>query len=165
MKLGPGIKYLGRVEYSKGAMVIKLLTLSDLHLDLAGHDPPKDLTGVDGVIVAGDISPGTSGLNWLLDKLPPYLKIIYVPGNHEYYKHNYPALLAKLRAQAKGTNVHVLNNEAVKLWGITFLGTTLWTDFLKGKDQSFWPTSARSQAAGLDGSETQIEWVYRSKPI
>jgi predicted phosphodiesterase len=122
--------------------VKKLLVLSDLHLDLAGHDPP-DATGVDVVVASGDISPGTSGLNWLLDKFPSYLPIIYVPGNHEYYKHNYPALIEKLRAQGKGTNVRVLNNEAVKVCGITFLGATLWTDFrLKGPGQAFWAMDA-----------------------
>jgi predicted phosphodiesterase len=114
--------------------VKKLLVLSDLHLDLATHDPPKDLFGVDVVIAAGDMGPGVSGLNWLLDNFPSYMPIVYVPGNHEYYKHNYPSLLAKLRKQGKGNNVRILINDAVKLEGITFLGTTLWTDFrLKGK--------------------------------
>jgi hypothetical protein len=68
--------------------VKKLLVLSDLHLDLANHDPP-DVTGVDMLVATGDISPGGSGLNWLLDNFSPYLPIVYVPGNHEYYKHNY----------------------------------------------------------------------------
>lgn len=110
-----------------------LLVLSDLHLEFSNHDPPEDLTGVDIVVAAGDISPGVSGLHWLLDNFPRYLPVVYVPGNHEYYKHNYPALLAKLKDQARGTNVRVLNNDLVRINGITFLGTTLWTDFrLKG---------------------------------
>jgi hypothetical protein len=80
-------------QLRKERAVEKFLILSDLHTDLAGHDPPENLTGVDGILAGGDISPGTRGLNWLLDNLPPYLNIIYLPGNHEYYKHNYPALL------------------------------------------------------------------------
>ena len=116
----------------------KILVFSDLHLEFSNHDPPEDLTGVDAVVAGGDIGPGVSGLNWLMDKFPTYLPIIYVPGNHEYYRHNYPALLEKLRSRGRGTNVHVLNNEAVTINGITFLGTTLWTDFrLKGKAQEY----------------------------
>jgi hypothetical protein len=76
--------------------------LSDLHLDLSGHDPP-DITGVDVLVAGGDISPGTSGLNWLLDNFPPYLPIIYVPGNHEYYKHNYPARDPGIPAEVNGS--------------------------------------------------------------
>jgi hypothetical protein len=92
-------------------MVKKLSVLSDLHTEFAGHDPPKDLTGVDVIVASGDIGPGSSGLNWLLDNFPRYLPVVYVPGNHEYYKHNYPALLEKLRHQARHTNARVLNNE------------------------------------------------------
>jgi hypothetical protein len=81
----------------------KLLVWSDLHLDLANHDSPQ-VTGVDVVTVGGDLGPGVSGFKWLQDNFPSYLPIVYAPGNHEFYKHNYPALLAKLRAQGKGTN-------------------------------------------------------------
>jgi predicted phosphodiesterase len=121
----------------------KMAVFGDLHSEFSVHDPPVNTTMVDVVVASGDIGVGVSGLNWLLDSYPRDLPIVYVPGNHEYYKHNFPALLEKLRLQAKGTNVHVLNNDQINLCGITFLGTTLWTDFrLKGKAQDFWAMSA-----------------------
>jgi hypothetical protein len=73
----------GRVENLKGAMVKKLSVFGDLHTEFAGHDPPKDHTGVDVVVASGDIGVGVSGLNWLLDSFPRYLPVVYVPGNKE----------------------------------------------------------------------------------
>ena len=121
----------------------KLSVFGDLHSEFGGHDPPASTSQVDMVIAAGDIGVGVSGLNWLLDSFPRDLPVVYVPGNHEYYKHNYPALLEKLRLQARGTNVHVMNNDVMNLCGIMVLGTTLWTDFrLKGKAQAYWAMNA-----------------------
>jgi predicted phosphohydrolase len=50
-------------------------------------------------------------------------------GNHEYYKSSYPKLLNAIKKTAQGTNIHVLENESVCIDGITFHGSTLWTDF------------------------------------
>ncbi len=42
---------------------------------------------------------------------------------------SYPKTLNKIVELAEGTNVHVLENKAVTLHGVTFHGATLWTDF------------------------------------
>jgi predicted phosphodiesterase len=105
---------------------MRLHILSDLHLEFAPFAPPE--VAADLLIAAGDIATGTEGLQWLRRAYPDR-PIIYVLGNHEYYGERYPALLATLRAQAEGTNVHVLEQEAVTVSGVTILGCTLWTDF------------------------------------
>jgi hypothetical protein len=40
-----------------------------------------------------------------------------------------PRLTDKLLAHSAGSRVHVLENDAVEIAGVTFLGATLWTDF------------------------------------
>ncbi len=105
---------------------MKLLILSDLHLEFEQFEPPS--VDTDAVIIAGDVDLGNKGLNWIFNNFPDKL-VIYVLGNHEYYKNAYPKLIYKLRQQAEGTNVKVLENESLKVDGIRFFGCTLWTDF------------------------------------
>lgn len=105
---------------------MKIRLLSDLHLEFEDRileDSPADV-----VVLAGDIHIGKRGLAWIRST---FLKtpVIYVLGNHEYYGHTYPKLARDLAAATEGSNIHVLENRAVTLDGVTFHGTTLWTDF------------------------------------
>ena len=99
---------------------------SDLHLELEGYEP--DFTGADVVVFAGDIHERTHGLDWMLS-LKSSAPLLYVLGNHEHYKTSYPSLVEKLRRRAAGSAVHILQDDAVVIDGISFHGTTLWTDF------------------------------------
>lgn len=103
---------------------MKLHVLSDLHLEFADLDPPA--TDADVVVLAGDIAVGLHGIDWALNRFR--VPVVYVPGNHEYYHHDL-ALLDLMRSRARGTHVHVLDEESIVLGGVTFLGATLWTDF------------------------------------
>lgn len=82
----------------------------------------------DVIVLAGDIHVGTRGLDWARSTFTGK-PVIYVLGNHEYYRHAYPKLARLLIAAAAGTHIHVLENRAVTLEGVTFHGATLWTDF------------------------------------
>jgi len=99
---------------------------SDLHVEFGEFD--YDFSNIDLLILAGDIHVGEKGLDWILDYVKE-IPVIYVLGNHEYYKHTYPKLLHKIKAKAKGTNVHVLENESILVDGVSFHGCTLWTNF------------------------------------
>jgi Icc-related predicted phosphoesterase len=58
--------------------------------------------------------------------------VIAVAGNHEFYNGKFHQSLDVLRKEyGKYPNIHFLENDAVKLNGLTFLGATLWTDFNK----------------------------------
>jgi Icc-related predicted phosphoesterase len=105
---------------------MKLYILSDVHLEFEKFDPPE--VDTDVVILAGDIHVKDKGLHWALEKFTE-IPVIYVLGNHEYYGAALPNILEKLKKQALETNVHVLENESVKIGGVTFLCCTLWTDF------------------------------------
>ncbi len=105
---------------------MKLHILSDLHLEFGSFTPLS--TDADVVVLAGDISTGTKGVDWAAQTFPD-VPVLYVAGNHEYYGHAMPRLVGKLRQRAEGTSVHVLENDSVLLGGIAFHGCTLWTDF------------------------------------
>jgi Icc-related predicted phosphoesterase len=103
---------------------MKIHILSDLHTEFADFSPTE--TDADIVILAGDIGVGFGGIEWAARHYPK-VPVIYVPGNHEYYGHDI-GLTDELKVTAP-TNIHVLNNDSLKLHGIRFLGSTIWTDF------------------------------------
>ena len=108
---------------------VRLHVLSDPHLELLdGHESVAPRTDADVVILAGDIHHGVRGLTWARKQFPEQ-EVIYIAGNHEYYGQVWAALLPQFRRKAKELGIHFLDNDAVELAGVRFLGTTLWTDF------------------------------------
>jgi Icc-related predicted phosphoesterase len=111
---------------------MRLWILSDLHLELTrGWDlpPPAGRPAFDVLVVAGDLIPRVErGVLWLRERVDDR-PVIYVPGNHEFYGCDIDRTVEKARAAAAGSNVHVLQNEAVTFGDVTFAGATLWTDF------------------------------------
>ncbi|MGI0117816.1 metallophosphoesterase [Zooshikella sp. RANM57] len=105
---------------------MKIQLFSDLHLEFGSYQLPK--SEADVVILAGDINLGAKGLEWALDSFPQQ-QIIYVLGNHEYYRHSYPGLLIELSKHCQDTNIHLLENASIQLGHVIFYGATLWTDF------------------------------------
>jgi Icc-related predicted phosphoesterase len=112
---------------------MRLWIMSDLHLELTrGWDlPPADARpAYDVMIVAGDLIPQMDrGVAWLRARVGNLQQVIYVQGNHEAYGQDIDRTVEKARIAASGTNIHVLENEAVTIAGVTFIGCALWTDF------------------------------------
>ncbi len=108
-------------------MALRLHVLSDLHVEFAAFEPPP--VDVDAVVLAGDIALGTEGVE-LARRWSGGRPVLFVAGNHEYYRHALPALTGELKAAAAGSDVHVLENDEVVLDGVRFLGCTLWSDFM-----------------------------------
>lgn len=105
---------------------MKILILSDLHLEFANLSPPT--SEVDVVVLAGDIWKKDHGVHWARATWPD-TPIVYVAGNHEFYRTERRACLKALRASAHEVGVHFLENDEVVIDGVRFLGSTLWTDF------------------------------------
>jgi Icc-related predicted phosphoesterase len=121
---------------------MKLHVLSDLHLEFADFAPPA--TGADVVVLAGDIGVGMAGLEWAARRFADR-PVVYVPGNHEFYDHDI-ALVDELETAAP-ENVHLLNDGAVELDGVRFLGCTLWTDFkLYGEGEAWFARQRARQS-------------------
>jgi len=109
----------------KGEPFVKIQVLSDLHLEMNSCEVP--VVG-DVIVLAGDIDVGTEGIAWAKEQFAGR-PVVYVAGNHEFYRRLFPDLLDELRAEADGSNVVFLENDAFVIGGVRFLGTTLWTDF------------------------------------
>jgi predicted phosphodiesterase len=105
---------------------VRLHVLSDLHLEHAPFTVPA--LDADVLVLAGDTAPGTAGIEWMHRHLPGRT-IVCVAGNHEFYGHDLPGLSTRLRAAARGGDIHVLENDAVVIGGVRFLGCSLWSDF------------------------------------
>jgi Icc-related predicted phosphoesterase len=105
---------------------MKIQILSDLHLEFGPFDVPE--ASADLLVLAGDIQSKAHGLKWAIESVPDR-PVLYVMGNHEFYGGAHPKLIGKLKQAAAGTNVTVLENDAVEIGGIRFLGCTLWTNF------------------------------------
>lgn len=125
---------------------MKLLILSDLHLEFAPLDIPG--TDVDVVILAGDIHIGTAAIEWINAQFAG-LPVIYVPGNHEYYRNEFQSVRQALLAEnGQNPRLHVLDRQSVRIADVTFYGATLWTDLaLYGEDDA--PRACKDVGRGL----------------
>ena len=79
-------------------------------------------------MIGGDLHLGREGRRWIRTNFPEQ-PVIYVLGNHEFYRHALPELTETLVRETEGTNIHVLERNSVVIAGFKFLGCTLWTDF------------------------------------
>ncbi|MEJ8850820.1 metallophosphoesterase [Variovorax rhizosphaerae] len=108
---------------------MKLLILSDLHVEFEEFRLPKDLD-YDVAILAGDIhSPGRLVAPWA--RATEFLQkpVIHVAGNHEYYDCQLENEQEAMRAASAEHGVHFLDCDEVVIDGVRFLGCTMWTDF------------------------------------
>jgi predicted phosphodiesterase len=128
------------------AMRIQLA--SDLHLELLASTWPRErlvapAPGADVLVLAGDIDRGLRTIERFADWPVP---VLYVAGNHEFYDHEWEQLRDDLRQAAEGTAVRFLDDDAVTLGGVRFLGSTLWTDYLSAGQA---PAEAMAAAEGF----------------
>lgn len=103
---------------------MKLQIMSDLHLSAGGLDCPE--TDADLLVLAGDIARPARAVAWAAAL---QRAVLYVPGNHEFYGGSLDGTVAALKRAAVGSQVQILDDEALVIDGVRFLGSTLWTDF------------------------------------
>lgn len=94
-----------------------------MHLEFGAIEAPKN--DADIIVAAGDIGLGLQGVEWLQILGKP---VIYVAGNHEFYGQEMQHNLNALRRGCLNSNVHFLENSALVLQGVRFLGCTLWAN-------------------------------------
>ena len=111
---------------------MRILVLSDLHLEFDSFELPTDLR-FDVAVFAGDIwRPISSSIRWLTVQRDGPLQgkpVILVPGNHEFYEHEIGRSRAEGRQRADEVGIHLLDPGTVTIDGVRFLGSTLWTDY------------------------------------
>jgi Icc-related predicted phosphoesterase len=134
---------------------MKLWVISDLHLEFDEHYelPVPD---ADVAVVAGDVTTGVgNSIRWLDRHVAPAMPVVFVAGNHEFYGHSVMEGIEWGRVHAaECPNVHFLNDEAMEIGGVRFLGATLWTDFNLDGDGAW----AAANFEGRMNDSRQIAW-------
>jgi predicted phosphohydrolase len=109
-----------------------------MHIEMGAWQTPSHSSHV--TVCAGDI-----GLARNLPQIKRYFdsikettdNVIWVPGNHEFYDHDYPVALEEMGEFAIKEGIHLLDEtlgtQDLVIDGVTFWGSTLWTD-LKEED-------------------------------
>lgn len=94
--------------------------------------------GCDVIVAAGDIGEGVKAVDFLRLAFPDK-PVVYVPGNHDYWREEIYRLQRKVCEACAGTNIHYMPDgaRAVEFEGVRFVGATLWTDYqLTGSDHA-----------------------------
>lgn len=105
---------------------MRIRLFSDLHLEFADFQPPA--LDCDLVVLAGDIHVGAMALPWIRQHFD--VPVIYVLGNHEFYRHVVPGLYQSLdQLLEPDDRIEILENRSVRVADTEFFGCTLWTDF------------------------------------
>lgn len=115
---------------------MKLHLVSDIHLEFGGLQLPG---GADLLVVAGDLCEarsffrndsnawrraGAEMRRFVNDEFAKYPRVVYVPGNHEYYGGSIAGTDDKLRLLTPT----FLQGMSVDIDDYRLFGTTLWTD-------------------------------------
>lgn len=113
----------------------KLRIISDVHLEFGSFD--LDPIGEDIRVLAGDIGLAADGAHWAAHHVRRYgIPTVMIAGNHEFYnqygapKRTVRETLEHIRAVADlEPLLTFLDDDIATVAGITFVGTTLWTDY------------------------------------
>ena len=137
---------------------MRLHILGDLHLEFGSAKIPA--TDADVVVLAGDIHLGRKGRKWARNQFPTK-PVVYVLGNHEFYRHSLPQLTETLKRETDGSHIYLLENGAVEINGYTFLGCTLWTDLQLSTDLE----AAMQAAEGIMSDYSIIQFSSENRVL
>lgn len=109
---------------------MKISVHSDLHFE--GYLPPDGMVSdhhYDVMVLAGDIvsSATVDRLEWIR-RLNPDKPVVYVPGNHEYYRGSIGATNEVLKAKCDELNIHFGNRSTFVVNDVHFVCATGWSD-------------------------------------
>lgn len=129
---------------------MKIDLISDIHIEF-GDLPIENTNGADVLVMAGDICVakdlhdhpegepiiGKSAKSAQVYRdffrrvCGQYKNVIYVMGNHEHYHGEIDQSYKILRDEFRRMElpIHLLEDDVVNIDGVTFIGSTLWTDF------------------------------------
>ena len=115
---------------------MKIRICSDLHLEFGSFDLPKHDDELETVLVlAGDIGLAKYKKTFLpfLEEMSDRFKaVVYVMGNHEYYRNSLDYSLSSMQKaihNASLFNVFIMENDTLIVEDVAFVCATLWTDY------------------------------------
>ena len=130
---------------------MKLAVTSDVHLEFGNLVLTND-EDARVLILSGDICVARDLMEWderkkelgftfaKSDRYHEFFQtccqnfkdVIYVAGNHEHYHGDFAETYKDLKKHLGYLkNLHILDKESVEIDGVTFIGSTLWTDMNK----------------------------------
>lgn len=121
---------------------------SDLHLETDASFNELAIPDADVCLCAGDVLDGAvvSTMRWLGRFIAPHMPVIFVPGNHDYYRSSINEVLAAGYELGEGQdNIYLLDGDSISLNGFRFIGATLWTDFALRGDPRLPMATAKNQ--------------------
>jgi len=143
---------------------MRIQPVSDLHLEFDPDHGKQFALSLpvlgDVLVLAGDILPirrpphVREMLGWFCDRFP---LVVYVPGNHEYYKTSPAAGAALLATCAQDfPNLRLLDSAVTEIDGTRFVGATLW--FPPTPDEAEYRSSLMDFAL-IEGF---VSWVHEA---
>jgi predicted phosphodiesterase len=107
---------------------MKIRLISDVHHEFYEDKDLYANKGEDVLVIAGDLNVGFDACSESLLKFDTP-DLIYVPGNHEYYKTSTHEFDHKMQRFCALEHIHYLNPGWVCIGGVNFIGAALWTNF------------------------------------
>jgi Icc-related predicted phosphoesterase len=110
---------------------MKIKLISDVHFEFQEDERLfVKKADADVLVIAGDLAVGYLPVWGALKRFADiYKEVVYVPGNHEYYRQDMDEFDDYIRRFSYGTNIHFMNPGTVKIGDVTFIGAALWTNF------------------------------------
>jgi Icc-related predicted phosphoesterase len=137
---------------------MKISLISDAHLEFDPDFRMTNTQGADVLILSGDILVAdyltrseASPYSPIAEKFKDFFKraadefshVVYIAGNHEYYHSSIEKVPGIIQEHlvSLANNIHFLDNSAIEIDGITFVGGTLWTSVDNGNPVVQWAIS------------------------
>jgi Icc-related predicted phosphoesterase len=113
---------------------MRLLVISDVHIEFGPFRFSEPMPQFDVAVFAGDVhQPIVAAVDWLSSQREAGplqgRDIVYVAGNHEFYKSEMKGNLTAGTEQAEAAGIHLLHRRTVIIRHVRFIGCTLWTDY------------------------------------
>lgn len=141
---------------------MKFHLISDLHCDFSNYN--EFIPECDYVVIAGDVAESAAHLQHIV-MVHPNQKFIFVPGNHDFYRHSYDEAMRNFRDLEKTyLNLKVLQNQSLDLGDIVVFGGTMWSS-LNAYPGTFglmksWCESSISDCAEMTGWSVDLMLDY-----
>lgn len=106
---------------------MKIQILSDTHNECCRESYVPAQIDADVVVLAGDIGRPEQSFPWAAEHFKGK-RIVMVAGNHDAWGCEWHALVKKMRALGERHAIDFLENDAVVIDGVRFVGASLFTD-------------------------------------
>lgn len=129
---------------------MKISVHSDLHIDDHCDNFFIKNSGVDVIVLAGDVSNDrdqTMKFATMTANHNHHAQVLLVLGNHDHYDNHYDDTIKHCMERAAEThNLHFLEHDSIEIKGVVFMGCTFWSNY-----------------QGFGGGDISLDAVYESR--